>query len=35
MPKDPGLRFSILVSEKIILTLIGLALLILKRFLKV
>ena len=35
MPNEPGLRCSFSASEKVILALIGLALLILKHFLKV
>ncbi|AFL89953.1 hypothetical protein Terro_3742 [Terriglobus roseus DSM 18391] len=34
MPKEPGLRLSVSASEKVILALIGLALLILKHFLR-
>ena len=35
MPKEPGLRWSVSVSEKVLLALIGLVLLLLKHFLKV
>ena len=35
MPKEPGLRWSFSVSEKVLLALIALALLVLKHFLKV
>ena len=34
MPKEPGIRFSMAVSEKVALTLLGLLLLILTRYLK-
>ncbi len=34
MPNEPGLRCSVSVSERVLLALLGIALLILKHFLK-